>query len=260
MMRSLVSLLAFVLLPTSCVTVGKLDSLGFTHDKVGYSIPYADAKDKLFINPSWKLETDQQGKPWSKDNSTYRAEVKSYRGYEDVIIVQDLDLVFKHRETNGVISVQSAPLADAIAYKKLAILARNHAERLSGLYYTSLAKSFGDFGLAKNFVTNIIEEKAGTRGEAETYEVVVDVANAEQLKLNPAHRLMRYKMVMIRPKAPHGWKDQRGVYGKKVKPEDRVTVETYPALVVLTYAMDHAYYQDYLADFEGLVGRFTLRH
>jgi hypothetical protein len=28
---------------------------------------------------------------------------------------------------------------------------------------------------------------------------------------------------------------------------------------VLTYAMDHAFYQDYLADFEALVRRFKLR-
>ncbi|HET9238934.1 MAG TPA: hypothetical protein VFO10_16875 [Oligoflexus sp.] len=259
MLRSLISILALILIPTACVSTGKLDSQGFTHDKVGYSLPYAKANEKLFINSSWTLETNSQGQPSPKDNGIRRLEVKSYSGHEETMLVQDLDLVFKHRETNGVISVQSVPLGESAAYKKLPILAKDHMERLSGLYYASLVDGGSGVGKGKNYVTNIVEGKAGTIGTADTYEVVVDVANAEQLKLNPEHRLMRYKMVMIKPKAPEGWKDLRGVYGKKVKPNDRYIEETYPALIVLTYAMDHAFYQEYLADFEALVRRFKLR-
>lgn len=259
MMRSLISILAFVLLPSACVSTGKLDSQGFTHEKLGYVVPYAKANEKVFINSSWTLETNSQGQPSPKDNGTSRVEVQSYSGHKDSIMVQDLDLVFKHRETNGIIAVQSAPLGENVAYKKLPILAKDHVERVSGLYYASLGEGGTRFGRAKNYVTNIVEGKSGTLGTAETYEAVVDVANAEQLKLNPEHRLLRYKMVLIRPKAPEGWKDLRGVYGKKGKPEDRYTEETYPALIVLTYAMDHAFYQEYLPDFEALVRRFKLR-
>jgi hypothetical protein len=259
MMRSLVSLFAFALFPMACVSTGKLDSQGFTHEKLGYSLPYAQPNQKVFINPSWTLETNSQGQSSPKDNSMRRVEAKSYSGHQETMLVQDLDLVFKHRETNGVIAVQSVPLGESAAYKKLPILAKDHVERLSGLYYASLSDGGTQVGLGKNYVTNIVEGKSGTIGTAETYEAVVDVANAEQLKLNPEHRLMRYKMVMIRPKAPEGWKDVRGVYGKNVNPEDRYKEETYPALIVLTYAMDHAFYQDYLADFEALVRRFKLR-
>ncbi len=70
---------------------------------------------------------------------------------------------------------------------------------------------------------------------------------------------MRYKMVLIRPKASEGWKEIRDASGKQVKGrEDRVE-QSYPAIIALTYAMDHAFYQEYLADFEGLVRRFKLR-
>jgi hypothetical protein len=259
MLRSLVSFMAVVMLPMACVSTGKLDSQGYTHERLGYSLTYAQPKDKVFINPAWKLETNSQGQSSPKDNSVRRVEVKSYDGHEETMMVQDLDLVLKHRETNGVISVQSVPLGENAAYKKLSILAKDHVERLSGLYYASLSDGTTSVGLGKNFVTNIVESKSGTMGSAETYEVVVDVANAEQLKLNPEHRLMRYKIVVIRPKAPEAWKDTRGVYGKKVAPEDRLKEETYPALIVLTYAMDHAFYQEYLADFETLVRQFKLR-
>jgi hypothetical protein len=259
MMRSLISVLAFVFLSTACVSTGKLDSQGFTHDKLGYSLSYEKPNEKVFIPSSWTLETNSQGQSSPKDNSTRRLEVKSYSGHQDTIMVQDLDLVFKHRETNGVIAVQSAPLGEKAAYKKLPILAKDHVELMSGLYYASLTEGRTRIGHGKNLVTNIVEGRSGSMGTAETYEAVVDVANAEQLKLNPEHRLMRYKMVMIRPKAPEGWKDLRGVYGKKVPPEDRYIEETYPALIVLTYAMDHAFYQDYLPDFEALVRRFKLR-
>lgn len=258
-MRSLISVLAFVFLSTACVSTGKLDSQGFTHDKLGYSLSFEKPNEKVFIPSSWTLETNSQGQSSPKDNSTRRLEVKSYSGHQDTIMVQDLDLVFKHRETNGVIAVQSAPLGEKAAYKKLPILAKDHVELMSGLYYASLTEDRTRIGHGKNLVTNIVEGRSGSMGTAETYEAVVDVANAEQLKLNPEHRLMRYKMVMIRPKAPEGWKDLRGVYGKKVPPEDRYIEETYPALIVLTYAMDHAFYQDYLPDFEALVRRFKLR-
>jgi hypothetical protein len=251
--------LTFVLLPTACVSTGKLDSQGFTHEKLGYVLPYAKANEKVFINSSWTLETNSQGQPSPKDNSTSRLDVQSYSGHKETITVQDLDLVFKHRETNGVIAVQSAPLGETLAYKKLPILAKDYVERLSGLYYAPLVEGGGRIGRGKNYVTNIVEGQSGTLGTAETYEAVVDVANAEQLKLNPEHRLMRYKMVIIRPKAPEGWKDVRDTYGKKVDPKDRYVEETYPALIVLTYAMDHAFYQDYLPDFEALVRRFKLR-
>ncbi len=259
MMRSFMSLLALVMLPVACVTPGKIGPQGYRHEKLGYSIPYAQGEDRVFINASWKLETNTEGQPYYKDNRSYRVDVKSLNGREDSISVQDVDLIFKHRQTNGVISVQSAPLADSVSDKKLPILAKDHVERLSGLYYASLGQGGTRVGIGKNLVTNIIESKSGTLGTAETYEAVVDVANAEQLKLNPDHRLMRYKMVLIRPKASEGWKEIRDASGKQVKGrEDRVE-QSYPAIIALTYAMDHAFYQEYLADFEGLVRRFKLR-
>jgi hypothetical protein len=254
------SLAWFMLLPTACVTAGKVGPQGYSHEKFGYTIPYAQANEKIFITPAWKLETNAEGQPSVKGSGTFRVDVKSFKGHEDHIVVQDVDLVFKHRETNGVISVQSAPLADTISDKKLPILAKDFVERLSGLYYVSLSQGSTRVGMGKNLVTNMIDSKSATLGSAETYEVVVDVANADQLKLNPEHRLMRYKMVLIRPKAPDGWKEMRGVYGKKVKAEDARVEETYPAIIVLTYAMDNAFYQDYLADFDSFIHRVKLRN
>jgi hypothetical protein len=63
---------------------------------------------------------------------------------------------FPHRETNGVISVQSAPLADTISDKKLPILAKDFVERLSGLYCVSLSQGSTRVGMGKNLVTNIL--------------------------------------------------------------------------------------------------------
>ncbi|WP_141733095.1 hypothetical protein [Oligoflexus tunisiensis] len=256
MMRILVSCL--VLLSSACVTSGHIGPQGFSHDKLGYQLAYAEPQQKLFINKSWKLEADHKGQPRSFD--THHVQSKSSSGHEEKLYVKSTDLVFKHRETNGVISVQSSPLPETMAERKLPIIAKDYVERLSSQYFTFVGNGVDRAVIGKNYVTTITATRSGTIGSAETYEVVADLANADQLKLNPDHRLMRFKLLLVRPRTADAWKHDRILPGKKTQREDELTVkETYPAIIVLTYAMDHAYYDEYLRDFETLISRFKLR-
>lgn len=254
MFKPLLSALVLTALHTACVSTASFNDQGFEHKRIGYSLAYSNPADKSWLNESWKIEKNHLGEVDESDYGSRRLEATDAKGKKQTMLVRNADLIFKHKKTNGVISVQSFPLNEFMAEKKLDIVAKDFAEQMSGEYFIAFSGAGYSVGKGRNLVTNLVSSQAGKLGAAETMEGVVEVANVEQLKLNPKHRLMRYKFFLARLTPENGWVDI------EVMKEPKNNIEyRYPAMIVILYSMDDAYFNDYVADFDGLVKQLKLK-
>ena len=239
-------LLALSLLSlTACITPGEMTKDGFQHDSVAYKIDYQDKEEKRFLPKSWKNERTKSGALPAKYQDSSSINAESFDGTPLRIFYNRYDLVFNHKETNGRITVQSYPLEPELSGKKLKILLENQASNLSGQYFSTRDDVNPRKIVSKNWVTKIDNVKEQTINGHEYLEATLELANVDQLKIDPEHRDRKYKILLIRPKKKNSWKVER-VFG--------VSKKTYtyfaPTIISVIYSMDYSYYNDYLSEFE----------
>ncbi|NRA68252.1 MAG: hypothetical protein HRU19_27455 [Pseudobacteriovorax sp.] len=246
--------LIFVSLLSSCATVGTLDKSGFEHKKMGYKIPYLDKTSGQFLPKNWRMEKDARGRIKLPDSRQYTKSVTSYNNYKKRVGYQPLNLIFNHAETNGVISVHSYPLSELEKDKKLDILAQNYTNALSGKFFATLTFSGRvRLGASKTWVSKLLKQNIYKEGGVEILEAVIEVANSDQLKLDPNHRDEKVKIVMMKPDAFGAWSE---TYKNKKGEDYRLF---FPSLIVMIYSMNHGYYADYEKEFDQFVDALKLR-
>ena len=132
-------LLCPVLWATGCSTLhhGKFRGDGFYYKRFGYSICFANKKDKLFINKNWEVENYtlnhlkgtfkiKTGKIWIGFKLVDRDNDGELEKEKDFIY----DLVLEHMQRPAVIWVQSFELLPSHATKKLEIFLKSYADSL----------------------------------------------------------------------------------------------------------------------------------
>ncbi len=249
-------------LMNACATTGSLNEQGFTHDAIYYSVQYQNSASKAFLPESWTIDRSPSGAVSIKENRTFSVESKRIdEDMSDRVFVQNFDLLFKHKETNGAIAVMSFPLSEEKARKKLDLLAGHFAELLADRSFNALGNpassnvNLADALLERQMVTNLLALKESRIGKSEMLTAEFDVAQSAQLKIDPTARLKRGKIVIIRPES--GWNSKvlkRNHANKVIEIDAR-----YPTAIVLTYVMDAKYYEQYLPEFENFVKQLRLK-
>ncbi|MEZ4376044.1 MAG: hypothetical protein R3B07_34885 [Polyangiaceae bacterium] len=155
---------------------------------------------------------------------------------------QRYDLRFIHRSNAGVIWLRTLPIATSLAQTEPRVLMQEFVDGMAGTAYTSV-------GLGKTSVlvegerlaARMIDAQPNRVGGAEAFEAIVEIANVDQLKLDPNARRKLAKLVIIRTNFQYG--DKRGKW---------------PVLMTAGYANFPEDFGKSLPDFDSLLSRIEL--
>lgn len=212
------------------------DASGFHSAENPYSIRYAQAASGVLISSEWRVANFEyeDGQP---SHPITRGEFESaltwvYRdGVAGTVRTETFDLKLSHN-TNAAIWVRMLPIPFALLHKKVAFLAENFVNNLSGNVYNEY---FGIGPAERRVATQILESKAIGFFGLPAQMVRFDLVSVDQLELDPNAPRTRVEMVLVRTrfvKTLHNGQTFRA-----------------PAYLLIGYSNDAVRFDSQLADF-----------
>lgn len=194
-----------------CVKETRFRDDVFYNKQMGYTLPYAHAQSRSFLPDGWVLEnyhvdgaghptTPKTGSDWQRTLS-----IDLDDGKPVDLTVDTYDLRFAHAETNATIWLRSIPVAPRAAKRDLQGVANDWAEGLSGTGFFALDAGPVKVG-AQQFATRIIRSRVGRIVGEPAFDVTVELANVDQLRLDPNFRSAIGRVVFARTKFEYGLK------------------------------------------------------
>jgi hypothetical protein len=209
---------------------GAFDDKGYQHAKFGYRVDATHASDPEIANGSllgsnWKLDNFYFGETNSlvqKSSEQYRTEYdfdtnddgKSDFSHEDFLY----DLRFKHLQHDAVIWLRTIPISDDLRDKELRVLMQRYVDEVSGAGFeavklgptTTLIRE-------KRFGASIVDRGPFKLAGQDAYETTFDVANVDEIAVNPSARRVRVRIVLVRTPFEYAAKPKRnnGLKGAK---------------------------------------------
>lgn len=145
------------------------------------------------------------------------------------------DLRFKHLQRDAVIWLRTVPLSDELRNKELRVLVQRYVDEVSGAGFEAVKLDPTTTLLReKRFGASVISRARLKLAEQEAYETTFDVANVDELAINPNARRTRVRIVLVRTpfiyatRGAHSGKHEFGVLmllGYANLPEDFATDE-----------------------------------
>lgn len=209
---------------------GAFDDKGYQHTKFGYRVDGALAADPEIANGSllgknWKLDNFYFG----ETNSLVQKSSEQYRTNYDFDTNGDgesdfsqeeflYDLRFKHLQRDAVIWLRTIPLSDDLRDKELRVLVQRYIAEVSGAGFeavklgptTTLIRE-------KRFGASVIDRGPFKLAGQDAYETTFDVANVDEVAINPSARRVRVRIVLVRTPFEYTAKPKRnnGLKGAK---------------------------------------------
>jgi hypothetical protein len=186
---------------------------GFHHDSYPYDVRYAEPQARSILGPDWRID-NYIVRP---DGSV--GEAKTADGYEGNQVI-DLDgdgtpdkrkvfyydLRLTHRRTSATIWLQTFPLAPSYADRDLRVLMHDYVEALSGTDFYATLDGPGHKGPeAKTYAATVRTEKPSTLGPFEAYDATIELANVDQLRLDPNRRHGVVRVILARTDYRRAW-------------------------------------------------------
>ena len=242
---------------------GSITGQGYRHGVYDYGLmPRSDGQ---LVPNGWQLDnyfTERQrvrkagGSPaWQqvltpKDGPDYKTEYQldltgsgEFDADEEAYLY---DLRFTHSVHAGVIWMMTVPVPVRWQNKDLSVLTREYVDDISGSGFEIVEyKAMRVEGREKTFASTIVETAAGTVAGREAYAATVDVANLDQLRLNPNHRHRRARVVLIRSGLVYVYTHRSKKY-------------TFPVVLFLGYSNRPAEFPHGLPAFEDFVDRVVI--
>jgi hypothetical protein len=237
--------------------VNPFDATRFCHEQCKYSIAFAHPPQPTFINPAWSLDNfayDEATRQW------VRKEGKEYYGYRIIDRNDDgtaekeraffFDLKLVHKQSAGVIWVQSFEILEKHAQKPLDLLLGNYADSLAGTGAYLEANVYAQIDVKERKYASIVRNTtAGKLGPYAALAAEIEVVDTDQQKVNPDHSGMMLKVVLAKVVC---WKEKEQA--------DSFKGEIVPItkLLLIGYHNSAAYFDQYLPDFESFLGTIDL--
>lgn len=186
-----------------CQSSGAFDATAFHSRTYPYTIRYADPEERALLSSDWIVENyyaDATGKPTtSKRGRPYRRsrdiELSDGRTVSREFDVYDVLLV--HRASDAVIWMRSVPMSPRQAGLNLRVMATEYAAGLSGsgFYPTDLGRPGVE---SQTYASHVLSGRPVMVAGLEAFEATVEVANVDQLKLDPSSRAAMVRVVFVR--------------------------------------------------------------
>jgi hypothetical protein len=186
-----------------CQSSGIFAPTAFRSARYPYTIRYADPEERALLSSDWVVENfyaDASGKPtMSKTGREYRKdrEIELASGRTTVRTFDVYDVLLVHRASDAVIWLRSIPLSPRQSSLNLRIAAEQYAEGLSGsgFYASDLGHRRVE---SQTYASHMLSGRPVTVAGLDAYEATLEVANVDQLKLDPASRAAMIRVVFVR--------------------------------------------------------------
>ena len=179
----------------------KISDGGFENERYGYAVP--NLPQGGLMGDNWLLDNFQ--------SSSRKGARKPKRGpdYEIKLALDTngdgamnsnvkyptYDLKFRHRTNRGVIWIRSLPLSQHTRQTEARVLLRGYIQSMSGagLIVTQIGQAD-----AFEYSTKTLFSEPAVVGGLPAQQAVVEIANAQELKLSPDSRWLRAELVIIK--------------------------------------------------------------
>lgn len=187
----------------SCSAPALFRPEGYFNKVHEYSVRYSDPAHHAFLSADWVVDnyyTDTNGSPTSRKNGdAYRRPRKLE--FDDGSVVEDaidlFDLKLVHKRTNAVIWLRTIPVTPREGERNLRVIAQDYAEGLSGTGFFATDTRPIKVG-AQQFATRIVEAREGMLDGFQAYDATIEIANVDQLRLDPKTRSGIIRVVFAR--------------------------------------------------------------
>jgi hypothetical protein len=207
--RTILVALAFPIL--GCATGGGTFAAdGFHHSQYPYVVRYSDPRAREVLDENWRVDNfvinydGSIGAPKTADGYEGPEEIDfTGSGVPTKVTVPYFDLKLDNRKTSAVIWLQTIPLSKDHAERNLKNLVEDYANAISGSGFYAAVEDQGKVVREKTFAAKIVDGKETTLGSLEAYDAKIELANVDQLRLDPAARTAIIRVVLVRTNYMH---------------------------------------------------------
>ena len=195
-----------------CATTGgSFTADGYHHGEYPYAIHYSAPPKKAFLGPDWQVDNYYVAENGEIGD---RKQSDRYQGRETIDLKGDgnltrwktdyFDLKLENRKTSAVIWVQTFPLGHKEADRNLRNLVEDYAEDLSGSGFFWSVRD-GRTVKAKTYAAKIVSGADTSLGGDQAYDAQLELANLDQVRLDPNARTARIRVVLVKTGYLHVW-------------------------------------------------------
>jgi hypothetical protein len=183
-------------------------AVGYEQRQYGWRLPFADAPKRLIAPSPWRLDN------W-EEKSPGHFEAKRGPHYFDTVEVDDdgdgkidgwerheeplSDLELVNEEDDSFVWIKTRAIPPGSARRKLELVARDYVDALSGWTTIAQLDLFGRERKRARQLTTLLKSVRETRvGGHRALDVVADIADVDELRVNPRARLGRLRVVVAR--------------------------------------------------------------
>jgi hypothetical protein len=208
-MKSLVSAVVLGVLALGAAACGPpstvaFDGYGYKHQAYGYRL-LNQSGDKL-LSPEWQLDNlywTQTKELKQKHTPDYLATFKfDMDGDGDTDRDEKgflYDLRFKHTKRDAVIWLRTLPISTDLREKDLRVLVQRYVDEVSGAGFEAVQLGPGSIVIReKRYAASVISRGSFTVANQEAFGTTFDVANVDEVAINPNARKTRVRIALVR--------------------------------------------------------------
>ena len=247
-------LLLVSLMTSSCVISNmKVEENHLLNKQIGTKIKTSTPGNFEFISKDWRIVNFKQGakgswKAKTRDDYTITHKFDlDDNGYNDITIEKDrFDLLLQNKKYDSHISLLSIPLSTEEKAIDLRVFARRIQENLAYTTFRSLNLR-PDTKLVRSYATKRLNLQSRTFQGQPAVEMVLEIANVNQLKLDPKHRLEQIRFLIV--KSPNDWR----IKAEKKRPQTNL-----PVILVAAHQVNPEFVEETKKDFSDFINLISL--
>jgi hypothetical protein len=208
----------------------------------------SDAPQSLGLMPDgWKLDNFNGSDPKTGEayQTTFHIDWDGDGDAESSRQELAFELRFVHLRHAGVVWLRAVPVSPDSAKKDLRVLTQSFVEALAGGEYELMELNPGRLATTeKRFASTLLGEQSCRLAGLDCDSATIELANVDQLKLDPSYRSNRLQVVITRTSFVYA---PTGEWGP-----------SYPVYLVAGYSNQPAQFAAGLPDFAGLLQRIEI--
>jgi len=235
---------------------GDIGPNGYQNRSYRYQV--ASLSNGNLMSADWKLDNYYVGKKKSlrpKEGDDYITEYSLDADGDGLFETKAkeylYDLRFKHLVHDGVIFLRTIPVSADLERKKLSTLMDRFIEQIAGAGYEVVKLNpTTNVVVEKRYAAALVDKHRATLADTSALVVTLDIANLDQLKVDPAARKHRLQLVLLHT---HFKYTPKSGVGKNARAKG-----TFPVVMLAGYANQPGDFSAGLNEFHDLLNRITI--
>jgi len=184
---------------------GSLRPDGYHHKLLPIHLTSVNRQPNQFVSSDWQLDNFKPGADgWEqKTGAGYTTQaVVDLRGdlsetTGSTTEVPTFDVLLKHRRTGAQMWMRTELLPEPYRERTLESLVAAYAEQLSGTAFIGVAVYPVSVAMSRGYATKLVSSSPTKVGDRDAHEAVIEVANLDQLRLDPQSRSAIMHVVFV---------------------------------------------------------------